>query len=209
MSQTVEIAVSATPRVLSNVSLSGCIAAVWERHPLPSFQTWLNGLDPELLPQARLILHPKAVNDAIMHACLSSGMPDCLERDMLAGDIAALADIFAEVVPCDYLRVRLIVIDGNPDFSLRDRQLGKRLWCVYRGPTLMIGCTSTESFQSTPVSNGVPFVVDQDRSDGFDVKTLRCRPFPSEETPATSLVLTIDAVGTAQATPDFNAKAYH
>ena len=38
-----------------------CAAAVWQRRLLPEFQAWIDGLPPEVLPAARVIVRPDRV----------------------------------------------------------------------------------------------------------------------------------------------------
>lgn len=206
-SSPIGVAVADTPVALSQITAPQHSAAVWQRQPLASFQSWLDGLDPTHLPQARLILRPEAVNDAIAHVCQHAGTPDGPERGMLAGDIAALAHIFSEIVSCDYLRVRLLVGDELPDFSQDSYERNTRLICIYRGPSLTIGRTAPENAGDVSVSNGVPFILDQDSANDVGPKSLRCQP--SKKAPATSFFLTLDPVHVAESTRDLHARTYH
>ncbi len=205
----VEIAVADTPSVLSKINTAPCIATVWRRQPLSSFQTWLDDLDVAVLPQARLILPAEAVNDALTHVCRQAGMPNCPERAMLAGDIAALAHMFCDVALCDYLRVRLTVLNGDPSFTQQEIENGRRLICVYRGPRLAIGQAASEMASYIPVSNGVPFIMRRESSSSLRSNILRCRVLPSDGAPLTSLVLALDPVSASERTPDLKAKRRH
>ncbi|WP_170470203.1 DUF1826 domain-containing protein [Ruegeria arenilitoris] len=88
------VGVAETPEGLSVIHNPGCAAAIWRRDPLASFQSWIDGLRPEQLPKARVILRPEAVRDAVVELCEASGIPAGLERDRLVDDVAALAAIF-------------------------------------------------------------------------------------------------------------------
>ncbi len=118
---------------LSAIHQSGCAAAIWERRPLLRFQNWIDQLYPEQLPSVRVALRPDAVSDAVLHACDIAGAPDCLERAMLADDIAALAHRFAALMSAPYLRLRLDVVTGNACKRFHVDAVTARLLCTYRG----------------------------------------------------------------------------
>lgn len=69
------VCVAETPESLSAIHWPGCAAAVWHRQPGPSFQAWIDTLDPAQLPRARVILRPAAVHDAASQICAVSGTP--------------------------------------------------------------------------------------------------------------------------------------
>lgn len=50
------IVAAETPSDLSAIHQPACAAAIWQRQPLPTFQSWIDGLDAEQLPKARIIL---------------------------------------------------------------------------------------------------------------------------------------------------------
>jgi len=204
-----KIAVAETPRVLSRINVPGCVAAVWQRQPLASFQAWLNALAPEALPQARLILRPEMVNDAITYSCQQIGTPDCPECDMLKGDIAALAKMFSDVASSEYIRLRLNVLDGPEDLGLQTDERSKRLICVYRGPNLTLGQNRADVASDVSVSNGVPFVLHEDSLDEVRPDRLCCglRSFANAKT--ASLVLTLEPVRASGGTPKRHAITYH
>lgn len=188
------IAVAESHCVLSEVNTPTCIAAVWQRQPLPSFQTWLDALSAKSLPRARLILRAETVNDAMAHVCQQSGIPDCRERSMLTGDIAALAHIFAEISLCDYLRLRLTVSQDHQNGTEDDAEEGTRLTCVYRGPRLELCQSATGRASAVSVSNGVPFITRERDQRDLRVQSASDFTLPSDRAPLTSLVLTLDPV---------------
>ena len=53
------VGVADTPEGLSVLHRPGCAAAIWRRQPLPGFQSWIDRLDPGVLPRALVILRPK------------------------------------------------------------------------------------------------------------------------------------------------------
>jgi len=136
------IGVAETPRILSGIHKPDCAAAIWRRHPLKDFQSWLDGLEPEHLPHARVILRADAAQDAVRTLCKSAGMPDCNARDVLVDDIAAVADIFATVMGSEYLRLRLEVVTTNSCHKLPVDAVTARLICTYRGTGTQYGVSS-------------------------------------------------------------------
>ncbi|MEO1250343.1 MAG: DUF1826 domain-containing protein, partial [Pseudomonadota bacterium] len=57
----VVVGVTDTPEGLSVFRRPGCAAALWRRQPLPSFQSWIDALEPDRLPRARVTLRPDHV----------------------------------------------------------------------------------------------------------------------------------------------------
>ena len=85
---------------LSALHKPSCAAVIWRREAMIGFQDWLDALQPELLPEARVILPPYEVRKAVESICDISGTPDCIERDRLIDDVVAMAEIFARVMGC-------------------------------------------------------------------------------------------------------------
>ncbi len=69
------VGVADSPEGLTAIHHPGCAAAIWRRHPTSAFQSWIDSLDPELLPATRMILRPDAVRDAAAAVCDGSGTP--------------------------------------------------------------------------------------------------------------------------------------
>lgn len=205
----IEIEVADTPRVLSAINKSGCIAAVWQRHPLSSFQTWLNALDQDVLPQARLILRPETTSEAIAHACQQAGLPDGPKHRMLIGDITALAHIFSKIASSEYVQLGLRVFDAHQQIAPIELEKPGRLVCLYRGPRLTLTSVASETTTETPVSNCVPFIVSDGTRYPFEPHFVKCRVVHSESAPEISLMLTLDPVRAAMKAPKSNAKTYH
>ena len=97
------VRVTDTLEGLSAIQSPECAALIWQRRPLPSFQSWVDALDPDQLPNARIMLRPEHVRDAATQICETCGTPQCSERDTLVDDTAAQANIFAELMDASYL----------------------------------------------------------------------------------------------------------
>ena len=109
-------------------------AAIWRRTPLSKFQTWIDSLPEKELPSARIALPLDAIQRALMEVMQISGMPACVQREMLIDDIVALANVFAEINQTKFLRLRLETVTGNTGSKFQIDAVTTRLVCTYRGP---------------------------------------------------------------------------
>lgn len=128
-----DVVVGRTPDVLEDISLPGIAAAIWKREPVREFQTWLDGLPDLQLPVLRTVVPVHLVEAAVITACERFGTPACAERDMLAGDAAALALMFAKVLNIRKVRVRLDVSTEIMCPKFHIDHVAARLLCAYRG----------------------------------------------------------------------------
>jgi len=182
---------------LREVRAAGVGGVLWERKPLASFQTWIDGLKPARLPWARVILRPAAVHSAVTAACHNAGLSDGPERRRLIDDITALADMFSDVMDARWLRLRLDVVDGNACHRFHVDRITARLICTYRGTGTQYGVTAEEDGDPQTihtVPTGSPFVM---RGTLWPVRPdlgLLHRSPPIEGTGQTRLVLVLDPV---------------
>jgi hypothetical protein len=136
------VGVAERPEGLSALHRPGCAAVIWRRQPVAAFQSWIDALDPRLLPQARLILRPQAVRDAASQVCEASGTPAGPEQEHLVDDIAALADIFAGLMRARWLRLRLDVVTTNACRRFHIDAVTARLVCTWRGTGTQYGIST-------------------------------------------------------------------
>jgi hypothetical protein len=136
------VGVAERPEGLSALYRPGCAAVIWRRQPVPAFQSWIDALDPRLLPQARLILRPQAVRDAASQVCEACGTPAGPEREHLVDDIAALAEIFAGLMRARWLRLRLDVVTTNACRRFHIDAVTARLVCTWRGTGTQYGIST-------------------------------------------------------------------
>ncbi len=188
--------VADTPDGLSALHRPGCAAAIWRRQPLPEFQSWIDGLDPEVLPRARVILRPDAVRDTASEVCDASGMPPGPERDRLVDDIAALADIFAGLMRARWLRLRLDAVTTNACRKFHIDAVTARLVCTYRGTGTQYGISTdgAEPRRIFTVPTGAPIVLRGTLWPECSRVGLLHRSPPIEGTGKTRLVLVLDPV---------------
>ncbi len=157
----VDINVVHTPEGLSAIHRPGCAAAIWQRQPLPSFQSWIDALEPERLPEARVILRLEDMRETVTQICEASGTPDCRERVRLVDDAATLADIFARLTHSAYLRLRFDVVTTNACRKFHIDAVTARLVCTYRGTGTQYG-TSTDGAEPRrvfTVPTGAPILL--------------------------------------------------
>ena len=188
---------AATPEALSAIHRPGCPATIWDRQPLADFQDWLDGLPPEQLPSARVILRPDAVRKAAREILQAAGMPACDHRDWLGDDIAALADIFAGQMGARWLRLRLDRITTNACRRFHVDAITARLVCTYRGTGTKYGISGPDGAdpaQVFTVATGSPIVMRGTLWPERPATGLRHRSPPIEGTGETRLVLVLEPV---------------
>ena len=155
------VGVTEAPEGLAAIHHPGCAAAIWRRNALPGFQSWIDALEPEQLPQARVILRPEDVRETATGICEACGTPDCRERERLVDDTAALADIFAGLTPAPYLRLRFDVITTNACRKFHIDAVTARLVCTYRGTGTQYGISTNgaEPQRVFTVPTGAPILL--------------------------------------------------
>ncbi|WP_282078429.1 DUF1826 domain-containing protein [Epibacterium ulvae] len=174
----------------------GCRAVVVERAPNAALKSWIEALDPELLPNARGILRPDGVLKAVHQVCDQSGIPEGAERDAFAEDITDLSTHFAAFMNAPYLRLRLDVITTNACRKFHIDAVTARLVCTYRGQATQLAeiDASGEPGQIMSVSQGCPVVM-RGTNWADDAPTrLRHRSPPIEGTGETRLLLVLDPI---------------
>ena len=184
------------PSGLSAIHQPGTAATVWERTPLSGFQSWIDALPPEQLPRARVILRPEAVCDALLEIARLHGIPDCPERNLLIEDISALALIFADVMACELLQLRLDVIQSNACRKFHIDAVRARLICTYRGTGTQYGISGdgTDPAEILTVPTGSPIILRGTRWPETPLSGLLHRSPPIAGTGETRLLLVLDPV---------------
>ncbi len=190
------VGVADAPEGLSAIHRPGCAAAIWRRHPLPGFQSWIDTLEPERLPNARVCLRPDDVRETVVQVCEASGTPDCREREKLVDDAAALADIFAGLTPAPYLRLRFDVVTTNACPKFHVDAVTARLICTYRGTGTQYGISTdgTEPQRVFTLPTGAPILLRGTLWPERPKSGLLHRSPPIEGTGETRLVLVLDPI---------------
>lgn len=188
--------VASGPEGLAAIRQPGTAATLWKRAPLDRFQAWIDALPPEQLPRARVLLKPEAVCDALLEIACHCGTPACPERNMLIEDASALAAIFANVMGCAYLQLRLDVIQTNACRKFHIDAVSARLICTYRGTGTQYGLSTTGDDPTTvlTVPTGAPIVLRGTRWPENPPTGLLHRSPPIAGTGETRLLLVLDPV---------------
>jgi hypothetical protein len=175
-------------------------AVIWNREPLDSFQSWIDTLEPDQLPKARVSLRPRDVRTMVRSICSVSGTPSCAESRRFVDDVAALADLFATIMRTPYLRLRLDVIDSNACRKFHIDRVTARLICTYRGTGTQYGTEASGCDPRTvfTVPTGNPIVLRGTLWPEKPDTCLRHRSPPIEGTDETRLVLILDPISDLQ-----------
>ncbi|MEM8814042.1 MAG: DUF1826 domain-containing protein [Pseudomonadota bacterium] len=197
------ISVTQNAAGLTAIGDPGCAAAIWNRAPLPRFQSWIDALEPEQLPNARMILRPEDIRVAALQVCETAGTPNCDERDRLIDDAAALADIFADLMRTPYLRLRFDVVTTDACWKFHTDALTARLICTYRGTGTQYGLSpdGSEPSRIFTVPTGAPIVLRGTLWPEQPKSGLRHRSPPISGTGETRLVMVLDPMTDPAAEP--------
>lgn len=190
------VAITNTPEGLGAIHQPGCAAAIWRRAPSQAFQKWIDALDPDDLPQARVTLRPDMVRGAMAGLCAAAGVSGGPNCEHLVDDVAALADIFAAQMKAPYLQMRLEAVSTNACKKFHIDMLSARLICTYRGAGTQYGVSDhgeapTRVFS---VPTGAPILLIGTEWPDQDKPGLLHRSPPIEGTGETRLVLVLDPV---------------
>lgn len=130
---------------LKRIHQADCAAVIWQRPEAPSFQSWINELDPCELPQARLMIDPKDMRATLERIFSESGAqayPDSIE---LIDDMVRIADRFVDVMSSPFLHVRIERVTDNSCRKFHVDYLSARLVCTYRGKGTQYGFATSDA----------------------------------------------------------------
>jgi len=184
------------PADLGTFVQPGCAAAIWRRKMPPDVQVWLDGIDSEGLPRARVILPPHAVGEAVQHLFDMANLPDGSERDWLQQDIVGLADMFSDLMKARFVRLRLDAVTTNACRKFHVDAITARLVCTYRGTGTQYGISSdgADPQRFFTVQTGSPILLRGTLWPAEPPSGLLHRSPPIEGTSETRLVLVLDPV---------------
>jgi hypothetical protein len=173
-----------------------CAVAIWDRQPARDFQTWIDALDPDLLPNGRMILALEDLQGALADLCDDAHLPTCAQRDFLINDIIALSGLFAGLMRAPYLRVRLQAVNTNACRRFHVDAITARLVCTYRGTGTQYGTShgGSDPADIFTVPTGSPILMRGTLWPSLPASGLLHRSPPIEHTGETRLVLVIDPV---------------
>ncbi len=185
-----------SPEGLSDIRAPETAAVLWRRRPLDGFQAWVDALYPERLPRARVILRPGMVRAAMGEICDACATPSGPERDLLVDDVAALADLFAEITGAAFVRLRLDAVTTNACRKFHIDAVTARLICTYRGSGTQFGIAARGDApeQVFAAATGTPIILRGTRWPQKSGPGLLHRSPPIEGSGQTRLVLVLDPV---------------
>lgn len=195
-SAAIGVGVAQTPENLSIIKTPGCAAALWQRPANPVFQRWIDTLDPEHLPSARVILRPQGVKTALRELCDKAGTPQGPEREHLIEDMAALTDVFCDVMAAPLIRLRLDRVTTNACRRFHIDAVRARLVCTYRGTGTQYGASTdgTAPGRVFTVPTGAPILLRGTLWPEQPHAGLLHRSPPIEGSGETRLVLVLDPI---------------
>lgn len=190
------VGIADDPAGLSTFLQPGCAAAIWRRQTPPEVHAWLDGIDAEFLPRARVILPPRAVGETVQHLFDLAGLPAGPEREWLEKDVVGLADMFTDLLRARYLRLRLDVVTTNACRRFHIDAVTARLVCTYRGTGTQYGISTDtgEPKRIFTVQTGSPILLRGTLWPAEPASGLLHRSPPIEGTGETRLVLVLDPV---------------
>ena len=157
----VGVGVVRTIQDLTVIRDPGCAVALCQRQPDRNVLEWLERLDSDRLPKARVILPPDRISEALEQICDISDTPDCEERKRLIDDVTELAKVFADLMKAAHLRLRFDVVTTNSCKKFHIDRITARLLCTYRGTGTQYGFSvdETEPDHILTVPTGSPIVL--------------------------------------------------
>ena len=89
-------------------------------------------------------------------------MPSGPQRDWLENDITGIGQAFADLIKCNYLRLRLNIVTTNACRKFHIDAIEARLVCTYRGLGTQYGTSKDRSIEPKriqDVQTGSPFLM--------------------------------------------------
>ena len=155
------VGIAKTIQDLSVIRDSGFAVALYQRQPDRNILGWLERLDPDRLPKARVILPPNRISEILEQICDISDTPDCEERKRLIDDVTELAAAFGNLMKAGHLRLRIDVVTTNSCKKFHIDRIAARLLCTYRGIGTQYGFATDkiEPDYLLTVATGSPIVL--------------------------------------------------
>lgn len=181
---------------LETLKCPDCAAVLWWRQPNAVFRTWIEGLDPDLLPWARIILRPEQVRETLLELCAEARTPECPERVQFIEDTVTLVTEFAALMDVPFVRLRLDVVENNACRKFHIDYVTARLICTFRGTGTQYGQSVQGADPHTilTVPTGSPIILRGNAWPEQPRVSLRHRSPPIEGTGETRLVLVLDPI---------------
>lgn len=129
-----DVLIGREPDILADIALPGVAATLWNRPVLAEFQSWIDAVPIDQLPDLRTVVPVHLAEAAVLTACEKMALPQGPQLDRLASDVGALALMVAKVLKARQLRIRLETTTEIMCPKFHVDHVSARLLCSYRGP---------------------------------------------------------------------------
>ena len=133
------------PSQLTVFSEKNYPAVIWSRQILPDVQSWIDQIDPTLLPNSRKVVHKSDIQETLEDVFNNARIPQSDQLDWLLKDITKLSKVFSNLMQVDFLRLRLDVVSTNSCRKFHVDSVTGRLICTYRGEGTQCGISRDEN----------------------------------------------------------------
>ena len=190
------VSIVKTENKMHNIFNDGCDGVIWDREPLVPFQTWIDELEVNQLPVARTIVQPSMLRDVVKACCDNSKMPITLDRTRLIDDIAALGNIFSDIMNAPLISLRLDCVTSNACKIFHIDAMKARLICTYRGTGTQYGnsLNGGDPKQIFTVPTGSPMILRGSHWERPNRQGLLHRSPPIEGSGEARFVVVIDPI---------------
>jgi hypothetical protein len=190
------VSIVKTENKMHNIFSDGCDGVIWDREPLLPFQSWIDELEVNQLPVARTIVQPSMLRDVVKACCDNSKMPITLDRTRLIDDIAALGNIFSNIMNAPLIGLRLDCVTSNACRIFHVDAIKARLICTYRGTGTQYGnsLNGADPKQIFTVPTGSPMILRGSHWERQNNQGLLHRSPPIEGSGETRFVVVIDPI---------------
>ena len=118
---------------LKSIQTKGVGAVILQRDMPAHFQSWITQLSPNQLPSIRKIVPIQQTKTMLQEEMRSVDPSAKAEVEYLINDAHRLAQSFAKILHCPYVRIRFDVVDDNACGKFHLDKVSARLICTYRG----------------------------------------------------------------------------
>ena len=159
-------------------------------------QEWIENLNFDDLPSARLILDPSKVHSTLNLLFDEAGTPDGTHRRWLIEDITQVTHFFADLMGSPFVRLRIDRVTTNACKKFHIDCILARLICTYRGTGTQYGLANAAGDPETihTVPTGAAIVLRGKRWPSKAKLDLVHRSPPIQGTGQTRLVLVLDPI---------------
>lgn len=191
-----QVATVETLEALKRFTSSRVPALIWQRSMNPCFQEWIENLNFDDLPTARLILAPYKVHATLNDLFNEAGTPRGPYLKYLLDDIVQITHFFSGLMKAPFVRMRIDRITTNACKKFHIDCILSRLICTYRGPGSQYGISNNgeEPKNIYTVPTGDPMLLSGTLWPGQSHSNLLHRSPPIAGTDKKRWVLVLDPI---------------